>query len=76
MYILLSPGMFAEMERLGTNLNDIDTTDCDYSLESLQVFIINRRLVVIKRQGLKGFVPWNLIKIFYFTAISKKNCFG
>ena len=40
MYILLSSGMFAEMERLGTNLNDIDTTDCDYSLESLQVFIL------------------------------------
>ena len=33
-------GMYAEMERLGTNLNDIDTTDCDYSLESLQVVTI------------------------------------
>jgi hypothetical protein len=29
-------GMFAEMERLGTNLNEIDTKDCDRSLESLQ----------------------------------------
>merc|ERR1740128_1180413 len=29
-------GMYAEMERLGTNLNEIDTTDCENSLESLQ----------------------------------------
>ena len=28
--------MFAEMERLGTNLNEIDTKDCERSLESLQ----------------------------------------
>jgi len=27
---------YAEMERLGTNLNEIDTTDCENSLESLQ----------------------------------------
>jgi hypothetical protein len=31
--------MYAEMERLGTNLNEIDTTDCENSLESLQVKI-------------------------------------
>jgi hypothetical protein len=30
-------GMFAEMERLGTNLNEIDTSDCDASLESLKL---------------------------------------
>ncbi|XP_076330364.1 uncharacterized protein LOC143236027 isoform X1 [Tachypleus tridentatus] len=30
-------GMYAEMERSGTNLNDIDTTDCDSSLETLQL---------------------------------------
>ena len=30
--------MYAEMERLGTNLNEIDTTDCENSLESLQVY--------------------------------------
>ena len=29
-------GMFAEMERLGTNLNEIDTSDCVNSLESLK----------------------------------------
>ena len=29
-------GMFAEMERLGTNLNEIDTSDCETSLESLK----------------------------------------
>ena len=29
-------GMFAEMERLGTNLNEIDTSDCENSLESLK----------------------------------------
>ena len=29
-------GMFAEMERLGTNLNEIDTSDCEASLESLK----------------------------------------
>ena len=27
-------GMFAEMERLGTNLNEIDTSDCENSLMS------------------------------------------
>lgn len=29
-------GMYAEMERTGVNFNDIDTTDCETSLESLQ----------------------------------------
>ncbi|XP_012232683.1 transcription factor HIVEP3 isoform X2 [Linepithema humile] len=30
-------GTYAEMERSGVNLNDIDTTDCDNSLNSLQI---------------------------------------
>lgn len=30
-------GMYAELERSGINLNEIDTTDCENSLESLQV---------------------------------------
>ncbi|RWS31638.1 hypothetical protein B4U80_00918 [Leptotrombidium deliense] len=30
-------GMYAELERSGLNLNDIDTTDCDNSLQSLQL---------------------------------------
>ncbi|XP_076299391.1 uncharacterized protein LOC143218212 isoform X3 [Lasioglossum baleicum] len=30
-------GTYAEMERSGVNLNDIDTTDCDNSLTSLQM---------------------------------------
>lgn len=30
-------GTYAEMERSGVNLNDIDTTDCDNSLNSLKV---------------------------------------
>ncbi|KAK0085946.1 hypothetical protein PV325_004189 [Microctonus aethiopoides] len=30
-------GTYAEMERSGINLNDIDTTDCDNSLNSLQL---------------------------------------
>ncbi|EZA57450.1 transcription factor HIVEP3 isoform X2 [Ooceraea biroi] len=30
-------GTYAEIERTGTNLNDIDTTDCDNSLTSLQM---------------------------------------
>lgn len=30
-------GMYAEMERSGVSLNEIDTTDCNNSLESLQV---------------------------------------
>ncbi|EEB18255.1 immunodeficiency virus type I enhancer binding protein, putative [Pediculus humanus corporis] len=30
-------GTYAEMERSGVNLNEIDTTDCENSLESLQV---------------------------------------
>ncbi|XP_064488114.1 uncharacterized protein LOC135400263 [Ornithodoros turicata] len=30
-------GMYAEMERSGISLNEIDTSDCDNSLESLQV---------------------------------------
>lgn len=29
-------GMYAEMERSGINLNEIDTTDCENSLQSLQ----------------------------------------
>lgn len=29
-------GTYAEIERLGLNLNDIDTTDCDSALKSLQ----------------------------------------
>jgi hypothetical protein len=29
-------GIFADMERLGTNLNEIDTTDCKSALKSLQ----------------------------------------
>ena len=60
MHILLSSGMFAEMERLGTNLNDIDTTDCDYSLESLQVFINFWGLQTVSSDswtGIKGIRP-------------------
>ena len=57
MHILLSSGMFAEMERLGTNLNDIDTTDCDYSLESLQVFILNQFLELT--DGKKSLIGWD-----------------
>lgn len=30
-------GTYAELERSGVNMNDIDTTDCENSLESLQV---------------------------------------
>lgn len=30
-------GMYAELERSGLNIHDIDTTDCHNSLESLQV---------------------------------------
>lgn len=30
-------GMYAEMERSGVNLNEIDTTDCENSLDSLQL---------------------------------------
>lgn len=37
-------GTYAELERSGFNLNEIDTTDCDNSLESLQVCIIFFRL--------------------------------
>jgi hypothetical protein len=33
-------GTYAEMEREGISLNEIDTTDCDNSLESLQVQIL------------------------------------
>jgi hypothetical protein len=32
----LPNGMFAAMEILGTNLNEIDTKDCDRNLEHLQ----------------------------------------
>ena len=34
-------GTYAEMERSGVNLNEIDTTDCENSLESLQVHLID-----------------------------------
>ena len=43
-------GMYAEMERLGTNLNEIDTTDCENSLESLQVICILHQLVQLMHQ--------------------------
>jgi len=33
-------GIYFEMEKMGMNLNEIDTTDCDMSLVSLQVRII------------------------------------
>ena len=33
---LMVPGTYAEMDRSGINLNEIDTTDCHNSLESLQ----------------------------------------
>ena len=29
-------GLFAEMERIGTNFDEIDTQDCDSSLDSLK----------------------------------------
>lgn len=32
-------GTYAELERSGVNMNDIDTTDCENSLESLQVCV-------------------------------------
>ena len=41
-------GMYAEMERLGTNLNEIDTTDCENSLESLQVYFFQFYFTKIK----------------------------
>lgn len=34
-------GTYAEMERSGINMNDIDTTDCENFLESLQVRVLN-----------------------------------
>lgn len=40
-------GTYAEMERSGVNLNDIDTTDCDNSLTSLQV-CISRKIKKVK----------------------------
>ena len=35
-------GIYAEMERLGTNLNEIDTTDCEPALKSLQVRMMSQ----------------------------------
>ncbi len=32
-------GIYFEMEKSGMNLNEIDTTDCDMSLTSLQVIL-------------------------------------
>lgn len=37
-------GTYAEMERSGINMNDIDTSDCENSLESLQVKHIYMKL--------------------------------
>ncbi len=34
-------GIYFEMEKSGMNLNEIDTTDCDMSLTSLQVISIS-----------------------------------
>lgn len=36
-------GTYAEMERASANLNEIDTTDCDSSLESLLVSSVNTK---------------------------------
>jgi len=38
-------GMFAEMERSGVDLNEIDTTDCQHSLTSLQA--ISKRMAAL-----------------------------
>ena len=52
-------GMYAEMERLGTNLNEIDTTDCENSLESLQVICILHQPVQLMHQFIcKEFVTY------------------
>jgi len=52
-------GMYAEMERLGTNLNEIDTTDCENSLESLQVNIkVSLSTVYLKTFSLSS--KWQL----------------
>lgn len=42
-------GTYAEMERSGINLNDIDTTDCDNSLTSLQVSTMLTIMLTIRR---------------------------
>lgn len=45
-------GTYAEMERSGVSFNDIDTTDCETSLCSLQVSIL---LGLIKKKITKYF---------------------
>ena len=37
-------GLFAEMERLGTNFDEIDTQDCDSSLDSSKKIATKLRL--------------------------------
>lgn len=38
-------GTYAEMEKSGVNRNDIDTTDCDTGLSSLQVSLNSEFLI-------------------------------
>ena len=49
------------MERLGTNLNEIDTTDCENSLESLQV-ILGDLITTIEQLNYKSF-PFQQIAV-------------
>lgn len=41
-------GTYAEMERSGTNMNEIDTTDCAHSLASLQVCKKKKKIIHLK----------------------------
>lgn len=53
-------GTYAEMERSGVNLNEIDTTDCENSLESLQVCTKNHS------QNPKSLINKNNLFLIYF----------
>ena len=67
-------GMYAEMERLGTNLNEIDTTDCENSLESLQVRHI-ANFVWLWKQGCIKFPSLPLGGGGIFQAVGKEEDF-
>ena len=52
-------GMFAEMERLGTNLNEIDTSDCETSLASLKAMaskLCKNKEITVDASNTNGFL--------------------
>jgi hypothetical protein len=64
-------GTYAEMEREGISLNEIDTTDCDNSLESLQVPVLTATCYIRVSPQLSTSNIKTVISVFN-TSISRQ----